>query len=155
MVLSHINLVCSITHTTKHAMAGHVFMICKHQFLFVLFFYKLDHKLTEKLLSIFVVVPDCFYIVLFSALEQTHCALVACDSYWVTVASYSTFFLISIETVYLGTVLFGCYMVSTDSLVHVQCTPYNQLIVSLHAIHIYRVHVWLDVSRGLLLWCIF
>ena len=25
-------------------------------------------------------VVDCFYIVLFSILEQTHCALVACDS---------------------------------------------------------------------------
>ena len=31
---------------------------------------------------------DHFYIALFSALEQTHCALVACDSEWVTVAFY-------------------------------------------------------------------
>ena len=30
------------------------------------------------------VVVDCFYISLFSALEQTHCALVACDSKRVT-----------------------------------------------------------------------
>ena len=29
-------------------------------------------------------VADCFYVVLFSALQQTHCTLVACDSQWVT-----------------------------------------------------------------------
>ena len=27
-----------------------------------------------------VVVVDCFYIALFSALDQTHCALFACDA---------------------------------------------------------------------------
>ena len=27
-----------------------------------------------------VVVVDCFYLVLFSALEQTHCACITCDS---------------------------------------------------------------------------
>ena len=32
------------------------------------------------------------YIALFSAFEQTHCALVVCNSEWVTVALQSTFF---------------------------------------------------------------
>ena len=31
---------------------------------------------------------DCFYVALFSALKQTQCALVACDSKRVTVAFY-------------------------------------------------------------------
>ena len=33
-----------------------------------------------------------FYIVLFSALEQTHCAHVACDSEWVTATFYSAYY---------------------------------------------------------------
>ena len=33
----------------------------------------------------------CFYIMLFSTLEQTQCGLVACDSEGVTVAFYSAF----------------------------------------------------------------
>ena len=40
---------------------------------------------------IVVIVIDCFYIVLFSTLEQTQCGLVACDSEGVTVAFYSAF----------------------------------------------------------------
>ena len=35
------------------------------------------------------------YIALFSALEQTHCAFVACDSKWVTVAFDSLFWISS------------------------------------------------------------
>ena len=44
-------------------------------------------------------------IALFSASEQTHCALVVCDSEWVTVALHSMF-LMSTEVV---TVLFSCW----------------------------------------------
>ena len=35
---------------------------------------------------------DCFYIALFSALKQTYCILVACDSGWATVAFVSVFY---------------------------------------------------------------
>ena len=40
---------------------------------------------------IHVVVVDRFYIALFTAVEQTRCALVACDSESVTIAFYSAF----------------------------------------------------------------
>ena len=46
--------------------------------------------------SIVVVILDRFYIGLFSALEQTHCAHFACDSKWVTVFFYSAFLFIFI-----------------------------------------------------------
>lgn len=36
---------------------------------------------------------NCFYIALVSALEQTHCAFVGCDSEWATVAFYCAFWL--------------------------------------------------------------
>ena len=36
-------------------------------------------------------VVECFYIALFSALEQTHCTLAMCDFKSVTVSFYSTF----------------------------------------------------------------
>ena len=48
------------------------------------------------------------YIALFSALEQTHCTLVACDSKLMTVAFYSAFLNTHFSGVY--TALFGCYM---------------------------------------------
>ena len=51
---------------------------------------------------------DRFCIALFSALEQTRCVLVACDSTWVTVAFYSAFLNIHRSGVF--TTLFGCYM---------------------------------------------
>ena len=44
---------------------------------------------------------DRSYMALFSALEQTHCALVACDSEWVTVAFHPNG---------VSTALFGFYM---------------------------------------------
>ena len=37
------------------------------------------------------IITDCFYIAPFSALEQTHCALVVCHSEGVTVAFHSMF----------------------------------------------------------------
>ena len=51
---------------------------------------------------------DRGYIALFSALEQTHCALVACDSEWVTVAFHSEFS--NIHPNGVSTALFGFYM---------------------------------------------
>ena len=38
-----------------------------------------------------IIISDRFYMAPFSALEQTHCAHVAGDSEWVTVAFYGTF----------------------------------------------------------------
>ena len=38
-----------------------------------------------------IVVVDRFYTALFSALEQTHCALVACNSKRVSAAFHSAF----------------------------------------------------------------
>ena len=39
-----------------------------------------------------VIIIRRFYIALFSALEQSYCALVRCDSDWVTVLFYSAYF---------------------------------------------------------------
>ena len=50
-------------------------------------------------------VADRFYVALFSTLQQTQCALVACDSEWVT-SFYSAFFNTFRSDVL--TVLFGC-----------------------------------------------
>ena len=57
-----------------------------------------------------VVVIDCIYIELVSALMQTGCAHVAYDSEWGTVSFYSAFFNINQSGVL--TVLFGCYVAS-------------------------------------------
>ena len=45
-------------------------------------------------------VVDRFYVALFSALEQTHCALVTCNSKWAT-SFYSTLLTASTKVVYL------------------------------------------------------
>ena len=47
-------------------------------------------------------------IALFSSSEQTHCALVVCDTEWATVALHSTFWLCT--EVVIRTWLFSCYM---------------------------------------------
>ena len=44
----------------------------------------------DFIIIIIIIIIDQFYTVLFSALEQTHCAHVACDSQWAT-TSYSFF----------------------------------------------------------------
>ena len=53
------------------------------------------------------IIIDCFNFALFSALGQTHCAHVACDSEWVTASFYSAF---NIQRNGVLTALFGCYM---------------------------------------------
>ena len=55
-----------------------------------------------------MIIADRFYIVLFSALEQTHCTHVACDSEWMTVSFYSAFFNIHQSDVVAA--IFGCCM---------------------------------------------
>ena len=57
-----------------------------------------------------VVVIDCFCIELVSALMQTHCAHVACDSESGTVSFDGAIFYINQSGVL--TVLFGCYEAS-------------------------------------------
>ena len=52
---------------------------------------------------------DRFYIALFSALEQTRCAFIACDSEKVTVAFYCAFWICA-ELVCLQRCLVVCYM---------------------------------------------
>ena len=101
------------------------------------------------------VAADCFYIALFSALEQTHCTLVACDSRWMTVAFYSTFEL-STQVVYLQ-----CYLVF-HGWCHVKlllpqqvlCSPYS--VISCKTRHAClavsvtsHLHFWQN-DRGLL-----
>ena len=60
------------------------------------------------------VVVDCFYMALFSALEHTHCAFTACDSEWVTVAFYRTFW-ISTEMVYLQLCVVVTWLVTRET----------------------------------------
>ena len=47
-----------------------------------------------------LLVVDHFHTALFSALEPTHCALVKCDSEWVTVAFYCSFLTISTAVIH-------------------------------------------------------
>ena len=56
------------------------------------------------------VVVDHFHTVLLSALKQTHCTNVACDSKWVTVALYNVF--LNNHQSGVLTALFGCYVAS-------------------------------------------
>ena len=58
-----------------------------------------DHLEMKRLTSFYIIIIIIiiiivyhFYIVLFSALEQTHCAHVSCDSERVTVPPFSTYF---------------------------------------------------------------
>ena len=83
-----------------------------------------------KSYTLFVVIVDHFYIRQLSALEQTHCAFVACDSEWVTGTFYSAFIWISIEVVYLQRYLVVAWLVLVPCEIaaasaHVLCTPYN------------------------------
>ena len=44
----------------------------------------------SKYFLLYILIIDHFYIALLSALKKTHCAVVACDSEWVTVCSHFT-----------------------------------------------------------------
>ena len=65
-----------------------------------------------------------FYAALFSALKQSHCDFVACDSKWVT-----SVFWISTDVVYLSAfgLVHGWCHVKLLPFWHVQCTPYNHV----------------------------
>ena len=80
-------------------------------------------------------VADRFYVAPFSTLQQTQCALVACDSEWVT-SFYSAFFNTFRSDVL--TVLFGCYMAGAMwNCCHLAtfCVHYTTMhhVMSLHA----------------------
>ena len=53
----------------------------------------------DEIIIIIIIIIHSFYIALFSALKQTHCAHVACDSEWVTILLQRVL-LISTEVVY-------------------------------------------------------
>ena len=85
-----------------------------------------------------------FYIALFSALKQTHCAFVACDSKWVTVTFYSTF-LSGVPTM-----LFGFYMAGATW----NCCHFSMFCV--HHIarhHFMSLHAKLHVSGACVFSC--
>ena len=72
---------------------------------------------------------DRFYIALFSALKQTHCVLVACDSECVAIASYSAILTMSTGVVCLQRCSVVTWLVPWDvkrlPSRSVLCTPYN------------------------------
>ena len=88
---------------------------------------------------VIVVTVGRFYIALFTAVEQTCCDLVTCDSEWVTVDIHSAFW-ISTEVVYLQRCLVVTWLVPHKTAAFsahvrfcVHCTTMHQFTASLHA----------------------
>ena len=75
--------------------------------------------------ALVIIIVDHFCIALFCAFEQMHCAHVACDSEWVTVAFYNTFFNIHWSGVL--TVMFAWLVPRKTGAIWAQvlCTPYK------------------------------
>ena len=91
-----------------------------------------------------------FYIALFCALEQTHCALVARDS---NIFCYCSFLYCS----GILPALFGCYMTGATRTAavsaHVLCTPYSHTpVYSVIQSHTRKVLVCFAVACHLYLW---
>ena len=86
---------------------------------------------------------------LFSALKQIHCALVACDFEWVTVAFYSTFWVLP-EVMYFQCCLVLIWLVPRETAAMSAHSVYTiQLcIMSFYFMqsHIRRLHAWLAVT---------
>ena len=77
------------------------------------------------LLCVSIIIVDCFYIALFSALKQTHHALVTCDSEWVTF--YKTFWTAA-EVVDLQHCSLVAWLMLYDTGAvseHILCTSHN------------------------------
>ena len=87
----------------------------------------------------------------FSALEQTHCALVACDSKWVTVAFCGTFLTFT-QVVYLQRCLVVTWLVprETAAVSARFCTPCH--VTSCKAAYVGCVSACLAVTYYLHLW---
>ena len=91
---------------------------------------------------------DCFYIVLFTALEQTHWTCMWFNmSEWLFIAR----FLISIEVVYLQRWHCWCHMNLLPSR-RVQCTPYNHAPCHFMQSLIHKVYACLAVTCHLHFW---
>ena len=97
-----------------------------------------------------IVVVDRFYIVLFSAFEQTHCARMwfyMSDQLFMARFSLK----ISTEVVYLQRWHGWCHMKLLPSR-HVLCTPYNHAPCHFMQSHIRKVHTCLAVTCHLHFW---
>ena len=108
------------------------------------------HTLSLRCLPLnLLIVVDGFCVALFSTLEHTHWALVACVSEWVTVAFKSEFW-ISTEVVYLQHCLIVTWLVPRETAaVSIQwCTVSRHFMLS----HIRRVHACLAVTCNLHFW---
>ena len=78
-----------------------VYIACDERLTIELFFFLLKQERAQSLRVLFeemsmekfltIIIIHSFYIALFSALEQTHCTYVACDSERVTVSFYSAY----------------------------------------------------------------
>ena len=104
-----------------------------------------------------MIIIDRFCIALFSALEQTHCAHVACDFQGVIVYILYRVFLISTEVVYWQRSLVVAWLVLRETAAvsaQVLCTPFTHAPVYsyFNQIHTGRVHVCLAVTCHLHFW---
>ena len=86
---------------------------------------------------------DHFYIVLISALKQTHCAIVLCDWKWMTVAFYSTFSVC--YTFYGACAIWNCCYLTAFCVHHTTNEPHS---MSSHLMqsHIHRLYACLAIS---------
>ena len=103
------------------------------------------------------IIIACFYIALFSALEQTHCIHVACHSEWVTVSFYRLYLFI-VHILFFNVHWSGLLTIAICLLhgwCHVKLLP-SQTCTSLqyHHIqsHVGNVHVCLAVTCHLHFW---
>ena len=92
------------------------------------YFYDHFYFILETFPFIFVII-DCFYIALFSALEQTHCVHVACDTERVAVSFYCALCNIHRSDVLTALLIFWLlWLVPCEAAAvsaHVLCAPYN------------------------------
>ena len=105
----------------------------------------------------FIIITDCFYIVLFSAVMQTHHALVTCDSEWVTSlftahfeyppkwCTYITIWFLCIYIyIYMADATRRCCSFGTHSVYTIQ--PYITLQCHFIWSHLHSVHMCLAVT---------
>ena len=90
-----------------------------------------------------VVVVDCFYVALFSTLEQTHCAhMWFCMSEWLFIAR----FWISTQVVYFTVLAWQVPHETAAISAQVLCTPYNHAPCHFMQSHICKLHACLAVT---------
>ena len=124
------------------------------QLISLLFFRRsVSTSMRERACVCVCVVVDRFYIVPFSALEQTHRTCVERDSTWLTVAFYSVFWT-AIKMVYLQRCLIVTWLVPRKTVAITARFVYPILCAPWHFIqsHIHRVHACLAVTCHLHFW---